>query len=171
MSTDKARLYATSPLSHIRHTPLGIVQGYAHHQLSIGSRFGAALSNVFGGSSLNVDIGQHFQRIREEAFADLERHTSKLHPGSHAVVSIRYELLTMDINQGSDTLLVCNVSGTAVRFANEPGHGTGFSKSSTDKSTGGARRKRHPKVVASKRRAKRTKRTTRTKQTKQTGRT
>jgi uncharacterized protein YbjQ (UPF0145 family) len=99
------------------HRPLGIAQGYAQHQLGIGSRIGAMFSNLFGGSNnMNHSIGEKFAELKNEALRNLTEHANANFPGFDSIAGVQFELLTLEINQGQDTILVCNVTGTPVRF-------------------------------------------------------
>lgn len=99
------------------HKSLGIVQGYAQYQLSLGNQIGASLGNLFGGnSSLTQGIGEKFVQLKREALEALQAQTKTEHPSCDCIAGIQFELLTMDINQGQDTMLVCNVTGTPVAF-------------------------------------------------------
>lgn len=99
------------------HIPLGIVQGYSQDQLGLGNRFGASIANIFGGnSSLNEGIGSKFVNLKANALEELQSKTQEKYPQCDCIAGIQFELLTIDINQGNDTILVCNVTGTPVKY-------------------------------------------------------
>jgi uncharacterized protein YbjQ (UPF0145 family) len=138
MSVTTPPLFITSPTVQKPHVPLGIVQGYAQHQLGFGSRIGASLTNLFGGNTFNSNIAKYFQQVRKEALQNLKQNTANDYPTAQCVINIRFELLTMEINRGNDTLLVCSVSGTPIRFRKDaPAFGT-FGEKASSKTAGGA---------------------------------
>jgi hypothetical protein len=113
----------TIPLSTLNtvsrpHESLGIVQGYAQHQLGFGSRFGATISNWFGGSNtFNHSIGEKFIELKTEAMQNLITHATDTYTNKFdCIAGVQFELLTMEINQGRDTMLICNVSGTPIKY-------------------------------------------------------
>ncbi|HIB83796.1 MAG TPA: heavy metal-binding domain-containing protein [Chromatiaceae bacterium] len=99
------------------HIPLGISQGYAQHQLGFGSRLAAGFANLFGGSNqLNSDIGVKFTNLKNEALQNLENHAKTNFPTCNCIAGIQFELLNLEINEGQDTILICNVTGTAIKI-------------------------------------------------------
>ena len=101
------------------HIPMGIVQGYAQHQLGFGSRFAAGLANLFGGNnSLNSNIADKFIQLKQQALHNLEIHAKTQYPSCNCIAGVQFELLNLEINEGQDTILVCNVSGTAIEIRN-----------------------------------------------------
>ena len=115
------------------HKSLGIVQGYAQDQLGLGNRIGASLGNFFGGSSsLTQGIGEKFVQLKQKALEALQAQAQQKYASCDCIAGIQFELLTMDINQGQDTMLVCNVTGTPVEFVG--GSGRHHSSSHTRKS-------------------------------------
>jgi hypothetical protein len=100
------------------HKTLGnIVQAYAQHQLGFGSQWSAGFGNWFGGNNtFNNNIGDTFTQLKTTVLEDLKKNASETYPTCNCIAGVQIELLTLEINQGRDTILICNASGTPIEY-------------------------------------------------------
>ena len=93
----------------------GIVHAFDLQALSALAGFATNIASLFGSSKAPAVIDNAYEATKTKALAKLETAATKI--GGEAIVGVRMQLVDLGISGGRDSMLGCNVSGTAVRFA------------------------------------------------------
>ena len=93
----------------------GVVHAFDLQALSALAGFATNIASLFGSSKAPAVIDNAYEATKTKALAKLEKAATKL--GGNAIVGVRMQLVDLGISGGRDSMLGCNVSGTAVRFA------------------------------------------------------
>ena len=94
----------------------GIVHAFDLRSLNVISGAMANLASFFGSSGAPGEIDKVYEESKKAALSKLEASAKEM--GADAIIGLRMQLVDLGISGGRDSMLGCNVSGTAVRFLN-----------------------------------------------------
>lgn len=110
-------LLSSTPVIGKPHVALGLVHGFSIQALGLGNQWAADWAALFGTNSALTDIAEKYLDCKRNALKLMQTDaTTQFGNAVGAIVGVQVQLSEILMSGGKDTILVCNVCGTAVRL-------------------------------------------------------